>query len=108
MSLITKTINYNLIGGSYLTEAVQLEGSNIIATLAFSGLSNNTATVELQQSIDGNIWGVVPDSSKNLETAQTSHAWNVIGLVRGAFLRISLKPSTCTGTLLNLKVLSNE
>ncbi|MDY0200959.1 MAG: hypothetical protein RBR40_08225 [Tenuifilaceae bacterium] len=108
MSLQTLKLDYNLAGGNHTSEALQVQGENIIATVLFNALSNNTATVELEQSVDGSSWGKVPDSTKALDAAQPSHSWNVIGLVKGAFLRINLKPATCTGTLLTIKVLSNE
>lgn len=108
MSLISKKLNYDLTDGNYTSEAIQVDGENIIAIVLFSDLSNTSATIELEQSVDGENWGTVPDSTKALDAAQPSHSWNVIGLVRGAFLRINLKPATCTGTLLTLKVLSNE
>jgi len=108
MSLQTLKLDYDLAGGNHTSEALQVQGENIIATVLFNALSNNTASVELEQSVDGNNWGKVPDSTKALEAAQTSHSWNVIGLVRGAFLRVNLKPATCTGTFVTLKILSNE
>lgn len=108
MSLISKTLNYDLTDGNYTSEAIQVDGENIIAIALFSGLSNSSATIELEQSVDGENWGTVPDSTKALNADQPSHSYNVIGLVRGAYLRLNLKPATCTGTLLTLKVLSNE
>jgi len=108
MSFKTINANYNLIGGDHNFDPVQVDGENIIVAVDFTNLSNNTATVELHQSVDKIIWGVVPDSNKALIAGQTSHAWNVIGLVTGAYLRVSLKPNTCTGIVNNIKVLSNE
>ncbi|MDD4373496.1 MAG: hypothetical protein PHG67_06235 [Bacteroidales bacterium] len=108
MSLISKELNHDLTDGNYTSEAIQANGHNLIASVLFSNLSNDSATIELEQSVDGENWGTVPDSTKSLNAGQPSHSWNVIGLVRGAFLRINLKPATCTGTLLTLKVLSNE
>ena len=84
-------------------------GTNIMCTAEFTGINAADCVIELQQSIDCVSWGAIPDSSKTLASGQTSHTWNVRGLVTGAFIRVKITATgtVSTGTLTNIKLLSN-
>ncbi len=100
--------NYAIATGDTNLESIPVYGENNICTVEMNGLNSSDASVELHQSIDNNTWGLVPDSPKVLSIGQTSHTWNVRGLVSGAYLRVAVKKGTATaGTITAVKLLSN-
>lgn len=104
----TKSPAYAIATGNTTFEAMQVTGANNMCTVNLSGLNSADATVELHQSIDNENWGLVPDSNKVLASGQTSHTWNIRGLVPGAFIRVALTKGTATaGTVTSIKLLSD-
>jgi hypothetical protein len=99
---------YAIATGNTVFASMQVSGENNMITVEIAGLNSADATVELHQSVDEGSWGVVPDSNKVLANGQTSHTWNVRGLVPGAFIRVGLTKGTATaGTINKIKLLSN-
>jgi len=92
---------YAIATGDHDFEAMQATGNLCMITTEISGLNAADASVELHQSIDSVEWGLVPDSPQTLAVGQTSHQWNLAGVVRGAFLRVSLKKGTATAGIVN-------
>ena len=102
----TLIVNYTIATGNIDFSSMLVSGSNIMCTVNITGLNVANATVALHQSIDESAWGLVPDSTITLASGQTSHTWNVRGLVKGAYLRVSLaKGSATAGTVTNIKLL---
>jgi hypothetical protein len=100
--------NYAIVTGDANMEPMLIYGENNMCTVEMSGLNSSDASVELHQSLDNSTWGLVPDSPKVLSIGQTSHTWNVRGLVSGAYLRVAVKKGTATaGTITAVKLLSN-
>jgi hypothetical protein len=103
----TDNINYDLAGGDFTSNSVQLAGSKIMTSAVLSDIIVSDIKLKLQQSIDGENWGDVPDSEVTIAAGQTSQSWNVIGLVRGSFLRLSGDVgSAVSGTVNDFKILS--
>ena len=102
----TLVVNYAIATGNVDFPSMLVSGSNVMCTVNIEGLNEADASVELHQSIDEISWGLVPDSTKTLSSGQTSHTWNVRGLVSGAYLRVSFKKgSASAGTIANIKLL---
>ena len=100
---------YAIAGGDTDFPAMQVKGSQIMVTTELQDLNTSDASLELHQSIDASEWGLIPDSNQVLTAGQTSHHWNVGGLVSGAYVRVSLKKGTATaGTINAIKMLGNE
>ena len=103
----TLVVNYAITTGNIDFPSMLVDGSNIMCTVNITALNAADATVALHQSIDWSAWGLVPDSTTTLASGQTSHTWNVRGLVKGAYLRVSLKKGSATlGTVTDIKLLS--
>ena len=102
----TLVVNYAIATGNINFPSMLVDGSNIMCTVNITALNAADTTVALHQSIDETAWGLVPDSTITLASGQTSHTWNVRGLVKGAYLRVSLtKGSASAGTVTNIKLL---
>jgi hypothetical protein len=107
---ITQPLNFPITPGtSKEFPPLLVSGSNVMCTAEFTGINAADCVIELQQSIDGVFWGTIPDSSKTLATSQSSHTWNVRGLVSGAFIRVKITATgtVSTGILTKIKLLSN-
>ncbi|MEI6749556.1 MAG: hypothetical protein WCM93_10390 [Bacteroidota bacterium] len=103
----TLVVNYAIATGNIDFPSMLVDGSNIMCTVNITALNAADATVALHQSIDETAWGLVPDSTTTLASGQSSHTWNVRGLVKGAYLRVSLtKGSATLGTVTDIKLLS--
>lgn len=108
MSLKTKNPNYNLSQGDYTSEALQLDGSFAAAQAEFTDLTGTGFEAKLQESIDGTVWGDVPNSTKALSAgAAPAVMWNVPCLPAGMFLRVKLSTNSNTGYFTTFKLLSN-
>lgn len=108
MSLKTKNPNYNLSQGDYTSEALQIDGSFATAQAEFTDLTGTGFEVKLQESIDGTVWGDVPNSTKALPSgAAPAVMWNVPCLPAGMFLRVKLSTNGNTGYFTTFKLLSN-
>jgi hypothetical protein len=104
----TLVLNYSIASGNIEFPSMIVSGCNNICTVNIEGLNSADASVELHQSIDSVSWGLIPDSAKTLSSGQTSHTWNVRGLVSGAYLRVSFKKgSASAGAVTNIKLLSD-
>jgi hypothetical protein len=80
-----------------------------MASAIFEDIIVNDIIAYIEQSADNENWGIVPDSSITIKSAQTSAHWNVIGLVRGAYVRLQLfAGSAVSGKLTGFKVLSDD
>jgi hypothetical protein len=107
MSLQTKDLNYALSGGAAKTTAIQVDGENVILQLTCADIPNTSTTLSLEQSVDGVNYATIEDSEISLDSAQTVQSWNVRGLVRGAFVRISIDTASASGTLISVKLLTS-
>ncbi|MBQ6082974.1 MAG: hypothetical protein IJK92_01295 [Bacteroidales bacterium] len=108
MSLKTKNPNYNLASGDYTSEALQLDGSFAVAQAQFTNLTGTGFEVSLQQSIDGSVWGDVPNSTKELTAgAAVAMMWNIPFIPAGAYLRVKCSVSGNSGYFTTFKLLSN-
>ncbi len=103
----TENINYDLVAGDYISNSAQLAGSKIMALAVLESIIVNDMKLKLQQSVDDVNWGDVPDSEVTITAGQTSQSWNVIGLVQGARLRLSVDVgSAVSGLIKDFKILS--
>lgn len=108
MSLKVKNPNYDLSQGDYTSEALQLDGSFAAAQAEFTDLTGTGFEAKLQESIDGTVWGDVPNSTKALSAgAAPAVMWNVPCLPAGMFLRVKLSTNSNTGYFTTFKLLSN-
>ncbi len=108
MSLKVKNPNYDLSQGDYTSEAVQLDGSFASAQAEFTDLTGTGFEVKLQESIDGIVWGDVPNSTKALPAgAAPAVMWNVPCLPAEMFLRVKVSTNNNTGYFTKFKLLSN-
>lgn len=108
MSLKEKNPNYNLASGDYASEALQLDGSLAVAQAQFTDLTGTGFEVSLQQSIDGSVWGDVPNSTKELTAgAAVAIMWNIPFIPTGAFLRVKCSTNSNGGYFTTFKLLSN-
>lgn len=108
MSLKVKNPNYDLSQGDYTSEALQLDGSFAAAQAEFTDLTGTGFEAKLQESIDGTVWGDVPNSTKALSAgAAPAVMWNIPCLPAGMFLRVKLSTNSNTGYFTFFKLLSN-
>lgn len=108
MSLRVKNPNYDLSKGDYTSEALQLDGSFAAAQAEFTDLTGTGFEAKLQESIDGTVWGDVPNSTKALSAgAAPAVMWNIPCLPAGMFLRVKLSTNSNTGYFTAFKLLSN-
>lgn len=108
MSLRVKNPNYDLSNGDYTSEALQLDGSFAAAQAEFTDLTGTGFEAKLQESIDGTVWGDVPNSTKALSAgAAPAVMWNIPCLPAGMFLRVKLSTNSNTGYFTAFKLLSN-
>jgi hypothetical protein len=104
----TLVVNYPIASGNIEFPSMLISGSNNMCTVNIEGLESSDASVELHQSIDDESWGLVPDSFKILSAGQASHTWNIRGLVKESFLRVSFQNGNASsGTITNIKLLSD-
>lgn len=75
---------------AFISDAIQSDGNNIMATLTYSGLESDAITSNLLQSIDNINYSDVPDSLVTIDKRVPSHTWNVHGLVQGCFIKVSV------------------
>ena len=105
----TNELNYDISGGDYTSPDTQLRGPNIMVTAVLAGITVGDMKLALEQSIDKENWGDVPDSEVVISAGQTSQNWNVVGLIKDAYLRLRLTAgSAVSGTLSDFKVLSHD
>ncbi len=108
MSLKRINPNYDLSQGDYTSEALQLDGSFAVAQAEFVDLTGADFEVNLQESIDGIVWGDVPNSTQALSSGVAPAAiWNIPYLPSGLFLRVKLTTNSNTGYFTCFKLLSN-
>ena len=109
MSLKQINPNYDLSQGNYTSEALQLEGSFAVAQAEFTDLTGTGFEVTLQESIDGMVWGDVPNSTKGLSSGEAPAAmWNIPCLPAGIYLRVKLSTNNNTGCFTTFKLLSTK
>lgn len=109
MSLLTKNPNYNLAQGEYFSQELQLAGSFATAQAEFTDLTGSGCEVTLQQSIDGLVFGDVPNSTKQLTPgAAVAQIWNVPFLPMGSYVRVKVSPNNNGGYFTTFKLLSNN
>ena len=100
---------YAIATGDTAFAGMQVSGQHNMVTVELQDLAAADCSVELHQSIDANLWGLVPNSNQVLTPGQTSHHWNVSGLVEGSFVRMAMyKGSAAAGTINAIKLLSND
>ena len=96
-------LNLTVKGMTFISDAIQSDGNNIMATLTYSGLESDAITSKLLQSIDNINYADVPDSLVTIVKTVPSHTWNVHGLVHGCFIKICIvMPSGSTGGTFDL------
>lgn len=109
MSFKTKNPNYNLSEGDYTSESLQLDGSFATAQAQFTDLTGTGFEATLQQSIDNEVWGDVPNSTKQLSAgAAVAVVWNVPFLPMGSYVRVKVSPRNNGGYFTTFKLLSNN
>ena len=98
MSQKYKTVVLKLIPkvGTFNSPSFIIDGSNVMCSLVYSGLESDTIEAKLLQSVDDINFGIVPDSNIVIDKRLGSHTWNVRGLVRGCFLKVSIVIPTGT------------
>ena len=108
MSRKTTEIDYNLASGNYTTQHVILDGSKATLGLYFESLTGGTLQVKLQESIDGDVFEDIPNSTRNISAGSTVAYFNVAMLPRDLCIRAVLTTSGNAGRLVRMKLLSNE
>ena len=103
MSLNTQTINATL-GNEYVSPGIAKDGSKATFLAIFRDM--HAATAILEQSPDGVNWGEIEESELTIEDGQTEQMWVENITPRGTMLRLKL--SETTGSLVAIKLLSNE
>lgn len=107
MSLKTKQLNADLADG-ITTQGLLKDGLHGTFAATFTDISGDI-TARLQQSVDGDAWADVPNSETTLTTADTERLWTDNIMPRGTMVRLVIdNPGHNTGTLVAIKLLSNE
>jgi len=104
MSLDTQNINASLVGG-LTSDGLTKNGSHATFLALFDAVES-TAVAVLEQSPDGANWSELEESEVTIEPGQTEQMWVENNTPRGTLLR--LKITETTGTLVAIKLLSNE
>lgn len=108
MNVQTKTENYNLAGGNYTTDPVTINGSKIAIEADFDSVVGNGLQAKLQESVKGERFSDIPNTTVSISAGQNNQIWNLLGFPRNLQIRIVLMANQNTGTFKEWHILSNE
>lgn len=96
MSLINQTTNYAITAGDHAFAAEQvLEGDCAVIQVQYAGIVATDVKLQLEQSVAGQQFDVVPGSVQTVDPTKTSHTWNWPMAPEGIFVRVAVK--NCAG-----------
>jgi len=101
MSLIKQSPNYAITGGNHSFDAVQItDGKCAVIQAQYVDIVATDVKLQLEQSVAGVHFDVVPGSVQTVDPAKTSHSWNWPIAPVGIFVRVAvLNGSGKAGTI---------
>jgi len=91
MSLINQTPNYAITGGDHAFDAVQIaEGKCAVIQAQYASIVATDVKLQLEQSVAGVHFDVVPGSVQTVDPTKTSHSWNWPMAPVGIFVRVAV------------------
>jgi len=106
MSLQDKQPKYGIPEGDTAFEGMQLQDNIAALIVLYSHINTSDVEIYLEQSVDGNNWNEVADSTVVLDNTVPSHLYN-LNLKKGMYIRVGLHKGTATeGTIEQIRLLS--
>lgn len=96
MSFLKQTPAYLITEGDQSFPIVQIENETcMVAQVHYGDIVDVDVKLEMEQSIDGEHFDIVPGSVQTIDPSKASHSWNWPLPPKGLFVRVSVK--NCAG-----------
>lgn len=107
----TKTADFNLQNGNFISESLQLFGNKAIAEVKAASISGSV-TAKLQLSLNGADFVDIPESAMSLDQGDGVYHYYLgpLSLPEGVYIRslVNKEQEDAEGIVLTLKLLSDE